>query len=205
MKKNKNKPQVTNSESLNPVNRDLLNQLIALQRRRLGKIATLLAGSGTPDYLPQEWRALPEKIGGTFESNIEQLSHGLSARYDDGELESPVRESLSELVGVAGGIATSSTEHPLIGLFSTLHISLQEVITACLVLHSAAVSAHNGLLAEMTLRHLERLHSLSDLVATAIPVVTVAELSHLEPGFSGRVTGPATNHAIHVLQPEKKG
>lgn len=194
-----------NSERLNPVNRDLLNDLIALQRRRLGKIATLLAGGGTPGYLPAKWLGLPEEIGGTFESNIEQLSHGLSSRYDDGDLESPVRESLSELVGVAGGIATSATPHPLIGLFSSLHVSVQEVMAGYLVIHSAATSAQNDLLAEMTLRHLERLHSLADRVAIAIPAVTVAELSQLEAGFSGRVTDPATNRTTHALRPDDSG
>ncbi len=193
---NDNNPPPKNSESLNPVNRDLLNHLIALQRRRLGKLATLLAGEGVPGHLPSKWRALPGEIGGIFESNIEQLSHGLSARYDDGELESPVRESLSELVGVAGAIATSSTSHPVIGLFSTLHVSVQEVITGYMVMHSAAISAQNDLLAEMTLQHLERLHSLAGQVATAIPEVTVAELSHLEPGFSTRT------HTAHALHPD---
>lgn len=187
-------------EHLNPVNRKLLLELIALQRRQMGKVATLLAGSKIPDYVPPALRPLPKEVGGIFELNIEQLSHGLSGRYEDGELSAPLRESLSELFGVAGGIAHAATEHPAIGLFASLHTSIYDVITGYLILHAAALSGQNSLLAEMSLAHLSRLHTLGERVGSAIPAVSVAELSHLEVGFSSKVGDPASKHVTTALE-----
>lgn len=132
--------------------------------------------------------------------NIEQLSHRLSGRFEDGEINAPIRESLCELLGVAGGLAEASTDHPMIGLFCTLHVSLQEVSTGYLVLHAAGLSAQNSLLAKLSLDHLRHLHSLAEKLAAAIPEISVAELSSIESGFSGQVGDPAAKHVVEALR-----
>jgi len=198
-KSEKHEPGAGTGETLNPVNRKLLTKLIALQRKQLGKIATLLAGHSPPEYVPPALRSLPKEVGGLCELNLEQLSHGLSGRYQDGELSAPMWESLSELFGIAGGVAGAATDHPMIGLFGALHTSLHEVITGYLILHAAALSAQNSLLAEISLAHLKRLHTLVEKVASAIPEITVAELSHLEVGFSSKVGRPASEHTTTAL------
>lgn len=185
---------MSSKPSINPTVRDHAEELMLAQTREGTYLATQLKEEALNQATTGTAKLLLEAIRKRLAENIGQLSHGLTGRYADGELEVPVRGAISEITGAVATMHAFGDRHPVTEVLRHTHGVLAALVADYTVLHTLALASSNAILADMCLQHLEAIKILDAKILLELPAAVELEYAPEDDELSGQIGPAAQDH-----------